>query len=322
MTNKKLLCALIITALLIGVGMLSLPGEEKQESRFLIESSGASEDANLKISLNTDLPAHVETVRYEIVQGIMDDKNAKALAEQFGMSGDIVPPDDDEYTLKASNDSKKRKLTIYPEGSIIYHDYSKLWALPKTALNLPEKEDAKDIAINYLTGKGLLPEDAQVKMVVSDQLSRKNTSTGEIVENSDTNLQVIFGRELDGVPVVIGPGSKLKVYIGDGGEVIGVHKVWRKLEASGTTEIKSSKSAFEELKQGNGGSVPPGYDNVTIDKVYLAYYEEGPGVEQDYLEPIWVFEGQASNGDETIEIEFMVSATIGQKQVVSEETGV
>ncbi|HJH26025.1 MAG TPA: hypothetical protein C5S37_04445 [Methanophagales archaeon] len=321
MTTKKLLGALVITTLLIGVGMLALRGGEEQESQFLIESAGESGDANVKISLNTDLPAQVETVRYEVVQGIMDDKTAKALAEQFGMSGDIVPPDDDEYTLKASNDSKKRKLTIYPEGSIIYHDSSKLWALPKTALNLPEKEDAKDIATAYLTEKGLLPEDAQVKMVVSDQLSRKNTSTGEIVENSDTNLQVIFGRELDGVPV-IGPGSKLKVYIGDGGEVIGVHKVWRKLEASGTTMIKSSNSAFEELKQGKGPSLPPGYDNVTIDKVYFAYYEEGPGEERDYLEPIWVFEGQASNREETRGIEIMVSATIGQKQVVSEEIGV
>ena len=321
MTTKKLLGALIITALLIGVGMLALRGGEEQESQFLIESAGESGDANVKISLNTDLPAQVETVRYEVVQGIMDDKTAKALAEQFGMSGDIVPPDDDEYTLKASNDSKKRKLTIYLEGSIIYHDSSKLWALPKTALNLPEKEDAKDIATNYLTEKGLLPEDAQVKMVVSDQLSRKNTSTGEIVENSDTNLQVIFGRELDGVPV-IGPGSKLKVYIGDGGEVIGVHKVWRKLEASGTTMIKSSNSAFEALKQGEGVSLPPGYDNVTINKVYFAYYEEGPGEERDYLEPIWVFEGQASNREETRGIELMVSATIGQKQVVSEEIGV
>ena len=321
MTTKKLLGALIITALLIGVGMLALRGGEEQESQFLIESAGESGDANVKISLNTDLPAQVETVRYEVVQGIMDDKTAKALAEQFGMSGDIVPPDDDEYTLKASNDSKKRKLTIYPEGSIIYHDSSKLWALPKTALNLPEKDDAKDIATDYLTEKGLLPEDAQVKMVVSDQLSRKNTSTGEIVENSDTNLQVIFGRELDGVPV-IGPGSKLKVYIGDGGEVIGVHKVWRKLEASGTTMIKSSNSAFEALKQGEGVSLPPGYDNVTINKVYFAYYEEGPGEERDYLEPIWVFEGQASNREETRGIELMVSATIGQKQVVSEEIGV
>lgn len=307
---------MIITTLLIGVGMLSLPGADKQESQFLIESAGASEDANLKISLNTDLPALVEIVRYEVVQKKIDDKTAKALAEQFGMSENIVPPEGDEY-LKAADDSKKLKLRIYPEGSITYHDFSKLWTLPKTALNLPGKEDAIDIATDYLTKKGLLPEDAHVKTVVSDQLSRKDTSTGEIIEKIDTNLQVIFGRELNGVPV-IGPGSKLKVYIGDGGEAIGVHKVWRKLEASGTTEIKSSKSAFEGLKQGNWGSLPPGYDTVTINKVYLAYYEEGPGVEQDYLEPVWVFEGHASNGDETIEIELMVSATIGQKQVIEE----
>lgn len=302
--------------LLIGVGMLSSLGADKQESQFLIESAGASEDANLKIRLNTELPAQVDTVRYEVVQKIIDDKTAKALAEQFGMSENIVPPEDDE-SLKAADDSKKLKLRLYPEGSITYHDFSKLWTLPKTVINLPEKCDAIDIATDYLTEKGLLPEDAHIKMVVSDQLSRKNTSTGKIVENIDTNLQVIFRRELNGVPVT-GPGSKLKVYIGDGGEVIGLHKVWRKLEASGTTEIKSSKSAFEGLKQGNWGSLPPRYDTVTISKVYLAYYEEGPGVEQDYLEPVWVFEGQASNGDETIEIEFMVSATIGQKQVIEE----
>lgn len=307
---------MIIMTLLIGVGMLSLPGEEKQESQFLIESAGASDDANLKICLNTDLPAQVEIVRYEVVQGIMDDKTAKALAEQFGMSENIVPPEDDEY-LKAADDSKKLKLRIYPEGSITYHDFSKLWTLPKTALNLPEKGEAIDIAADYLTKKGLLPEDAHVKMVVPDQLSRKDKSTGEIIEKIDTNLQVIFGRELIGVPVT-GPGSKLKVYIGDGGEVIGVHKVWRKLGASGATEIKSSKSAFDELKQGNWCSLPLGYDIVTINKVYLAYYEEGPGVKQDYLEPVWVFEGQSSNGDETIEIELMVSAIIGQKQVVEE----
>lgn len=307
---------MIITTLLIGVGMLSLPREEKQESQLLIESTGASEYANLKIRLNTDLPAQVEIVRYEVVQKKIDDKTAKALAEQFGMSENIVPPEDDEY-LKATDDSKKLKLRIYPEGSITYHDFSKLWTLPKTTLNLPEKGEAIDIATDYLTKKTLLPEDAKIKMVVSDQLSRKDTSTGEIIEKIDTNLQVIFGRELIGVPV-IGPGSKLKVYIGDGGEAIGVHKVWRKLGASGTTEIKSSKSAFEELKQGNWGSLPPGYDTVTINEVYLAHYEEGPGVKQDYLEPVWVFEGHASKGDKSIEIELTVSATIGQKQVVEE----
>ncbi|MFZ2071634.1 MAG: hypothetical protein WAV32_08610 [Halobacteriota archaeon] len=320
MTNKRLLCAsLIITTLLIGGGILSLSGEEKQESRFLIESVGTSDDANLKISLNTDLPAQVDTVRYGVIQKKMDDKTAKTLAEQFGMSENIVPSEDDEY-LKAADDSK-RKLIIYPEGSVTYYDFSKLGTLPKTALNLPEKDDAIDIATDYLTEKDLLPEDAQVKMVASDQLSREDTSTGEIIENIDTNLQVIFGRELNSVPVM-GPGSKLKIYIGDGGEVIGIHKVWRELEASGTTGIKPSKSAFEELKQGNLGLVPPGYDNMTINKVYLAYYEEGPGVEQDHLEPVWVFEGEASNGAETVEIEFIVSATIGKKQAVEEKGGV
>lgn len=316
MTNKKWVCALVITTLLIGVGMFFLLGEEKQESQFRIESAGASDDANLTISLNTDLPALVETVRYEVIQKISDNKTARALAEQFGMRENIVPSEGDEY-LKASDDSKKLKLTIYPEGSLTYHDLSKLWTLPKTALNLPEKDDARDIATDYLTEKGLLPEDAHVNIVVADQLSRKNTSTGDVIETIDTNLQVIFGRELNGAPVM-GPGSKLKLYIGDGGAVIGVHKVWRELEASGTTGIKTAQSAFAELKQRNLGSLPPGYDTVTIENVYFAYYEEGPGVEQDYLAPVWVFEGHASNGDETMEIERMVSAASGQEQAVEE----
>jgi len=300
---KKLLIASIIVASIIIAGLLSLPEYDKEP--LVIENLAEASTDAYKITLNTELPEQIEAISYEVI-GEMDKKTAMAIAERFGMDGDIVPPGDGEY-LKAINDSSNRKLIIYPEGSITYYDFSKLWVLPKTIPNLPARDKAIDIAVDYLMEMNLLPEDAQVKKVVSDQLTKKDRSTGEVIESIDTNLQVIFGRELNGIPVT-GLGSELKVYIGDNGEVIGLHKVWREVEASGTMKIKPCKDAFEELKQST--SLPLGCSNVSIDDVHIAYYETGPGVKQDYLEPIWVFKGQAFCNGKTMEIERTIPAEL------------
>ena len=37
--------------------------------------------------------------------------------------------------------------------------------------------------------------------------------------------------------------------------------------------------------------------DLNVDRIYIAYWEKGAGVQQEYLDPVWVFSGTTSSGD-------------------------
>lgn len=66
----------------------------------------------------------------------------------------------------------------------------------------------------------------------------------------------------------------------------------------GTYYLKPSQQAWAELQAGEGHIVQfdlpeePNYEVIDIKKVYLAYFDQSG--KQDYLQPIWVFEGEST----------------------------
>ena len=202
-----------------------------------------------------------------------------------------------------------KAINIYTaSGAIWYADTAKLFKSVKKQPNLPSDTEAIEIAETFLSSRGLFPSDAVVSNVVADEQGEINTSTKEVSNVIKTDLQVIFGRKIDNIPV-IGPGSKLKVYIGDGGEVIGFYKAWRALEPYRECKIKTPEVAFEELKAGKCRFAGPiGFDKAVVKKISLAYNIEAADREQDFVEPIYVFKGELLFGEDMAEFEALVPA--------------
>lgn len=204
---------------------------------------------------------------------------------------------------------RTKAINIYTaSGAIWYADTAKLFRSVKKQPNLPSDAEAMEIAETFLSSRGLLPSDAVVSNVVADEQGEINTSTKEVSNVIKTDLQVIFDRKIDNIPV-IGPGSKLKVYIGDEGEVIGVYKAWRALEPYSECTIKTPEEAFEDLKAGKCRFAGPiGFDKAIVKEISLAYYIEAADKEQDFVEPVYVFKGELLFGEDVTEFEALVSA--------------
>jgi len=133
----------------------------------------------------------------------------------------------------------------------------------------PSDEDCKKIATQYLKQRGLLPEDAYLR-VIADHTKSAGGMTGS------------FGRII-GKYKTWGPGSKILVRIGVDGEIIYVSCQWLQLEPYKLAPIITPQEAFEQLKQGNaflGGSGK-------ITKITLRY-DTPPGGQ--YVQPVYYFQ--------------------------------
>jgi hypothetical protein len=173
--------------------------------------------------------------------------------------------------------------------------FSKLTSayLNGTAPDLPSEGEAIRIAENYLASKGLSPKNrAEMRLVHSGGLRSQavvnGAHGGPVVDLLRT---LTYGRILDSMPV-IGVGSKIIVNIGDKGEVYGVTRNWRELNASTKKEVKlqemiSNKEAEEMARK----QIMEEFGKETrfeIRGVQKSYYD-GNG---NMLQPVWAFDTQ------------------------------
>ena len=107
--------------------------------------------------------------------------------------------------------------------------------------------------------------------------------------------QVIFARRLTSGGdnySVIGAGAKLKIYIGDQGEIIGAQGGWRDVKPKNEIDIMSSEDAWELFETYSLDvclATPPAYEDLDIKNTTLGYYEEPCGIRQIYLIPTYIF---------------------------------
>jgi hypothetical protein len=114
------------------------------------------------------------------------------------------------------------------------------------------------------------------------------------VETRLNGIHIIYGfRTSDGIEIE-GPGAKIRVSIGEGGEIIGVHWAWRNIEPyehrQGISEPEAIKKFHEQTKL----DVP-----VKLG-VRLAYYGEPGFVTQESLEPYYIFDYEAKVHGKTL----------------------
>lgn len=178
---------------------------------------------------------------------------------------------------------------------------------------LPDEDEAEQIAKEYLTENELMPElrqeEAMVTAAVQTVAGARPAVKGRAPGKDDQpvafdKLKVLtFTRKINGLPVV-GPGSKIVVTLGDGGDVEGLIHRWRSFTPPVTTAAKSARSstkattrlpetitpqaALTGMKARLATQFPNKSDaqrEAMIQDMDLAYYDGNVGA----IQPVYVF---------------------------------
>jgi hypothetical protein len=171
--------------------------------------------------------------------------------------------------------------------------------------SIPSEEESLEITSQFIQKYGGLPEDAYLYDVNSLYLKQINKSSGEPVVEAEYPImvEVTYNRRIDGMPVV-GSGDTITVSLGENGEIIYFSKSWRILEEAGVMDVISGEEAIGKLKSGQVMNNPMGDISsvVEIQKAEIGYFSATPDTEQEYYEPVWIFTGVDSYGDNVISI--------------------
>jgi hypothetical protein len=301
MTTKKIV-GLTIAGLLIAAGGCS-------------PVAGPSGNPDFELAA-TDLPANTTMMVYEVEDPAVTIDSVEEMGGKLGFKGGAGYIDGDTKIAMLDEGAEEvRQLSVWVDSgaveyAIVYPD--KLY--PPEPPNLPSGEDARQIAIDFLVQSGLLPADATISdsydtevvtggtYGVEQEAPQEGVEEGgetepEVVEEYVAHLLVRFHRQIDGFPVT-GPGNQLGVRIGDEGEVITILKAWREVTPYNEVAIKTPEQAYQELKSGAGSyDAPLDCEKVVVEQVYLAYWMESLDEHQEYVVPVYEFNGKCLDKD-------------------------
>ena len=108
-------------------------------------------------------------------------------------------------------------------------------------------------------------------------------------------MSIIYGREINGIPVIDPAADGIVAAIADN-EVIYISKLWREVEEVGKKQIISSETAFTKLKEGEiTKQTTLCRYRLEVREVKLAYYAESEN--QKYYRIVWLFKCMDNNGN-------------------------
>jgi len=296
MTKKKII-GLIIAVLLIAAG-------------GCYPAAGPSGNPGFELAA-TDLPTNNTMMVYKVENPVVTTDSVREIGRKLGFEGGAGYIDGETKIAMLDEGAEEvRQLSVWVHSgavdyAIVYPD--KLY--PPEPPNLPSKEEARQIAIDFLAQSGLLPPDATVgggyeievvtggTYAIEEEVPEEVVEEGgeiepEVVEEYVAHLLVRFHRQIDGFPVT-GAGNQLGVRIGDEGEVITILKVWREVTPYNEVVIKTPEQAYQELKSGAGSyDAPLDCEKVVVEQVYLAYWMEPLDEHQEYVVPVYEFKGK------------------------------
>ena len=298
--------ARILISLLLFACLLALACEEQVKEE---------EEVGIQVTVREGVLEGVERTRpqevvvYE-VRPVHPERGLKRLADLFGIKGKIEETEDLLFVKEGERYLEVRKAS----SSAFYGEMSSLWreepTPEKTDFDVPSNEETKKIAMEWLSKLGFSGEDiTTLQTSITDEtfeivLPEKQ---GEPV-SSVVGKNVELRRRIDDL-LVYGPGSKIKFFIGEKGQLNGMLAVWRQITPSSAVlghqqeegEPKgekmrpiSAKEAFEALKKNPLDHLPLALvHKIDVEAVDFGYYSR-PAVEhQKYLQPVYVFRGAA-----------------------------
>ncbi len=171
-----------------------------------------------------------------------------------------------------------------------------------TEKNLPTNEQAASEARRFLQSNGYLEEDLASGQAEFTYLRLLNGSLTPAISLSEADFVRVnlFRATLDGLKILPpNPRDALVSFLFSGSRdrnkrILEIKYTYFPIEReiSATYPLKSVNNAWQELQSGEGYLANLGENQegkITVRTVYLAYFDSGQ--EQNFLQPIFVFEG-------------------------------
>ena len=254
----------------------------------------------LKVPPLPEVPSKVQLYKTTKPTGENQKKQVESLANSLGLKKGLKGLSD---TPEGSSvEEGHQVLETYKESdSIWYGDMSKLWnETPepmdtKKALGAESEAEVEQAGGNraedFLKKNDLLPKEAYRIGVEKTEVAELKLGEKEVGETMVTGAQADFGFKLDNTPVV-GPGAKISVNFGSDGEVVGLFKAWREVEKDKDVSTVPPKEALEKFQNSTVFAELGEDSTVNIKKIYLGYYALPAFEPQEYLLPVYTFEGE------------------------------
>lgn len=201
------------------------------------------------------------------------------------------------------NNTLQLEMDIVSSSFILSYDWQNDPIFLKEKI-LPGKEQAKQEAQNFLTKIKISKEDLANEKMMVNYLKIVGNDLIQALSPSESNFVKVemFRKNVDELPVLTADPAKGIVSIIISGVKDYTKKIVRvefnyfpiKYDSWATYPIKSTATAWQELKNGEGFVANwEGTENkVTIRRIYLAYFDSFKP--QEFLQPIIVFEGDGN----------------------------
>ena len=242
---------------------------------------------------------------YGAIEQTISQQVAATMARTLGLQGDVSLGRDGYYRLNKSQ-SEGMFFQIHKNGGLFYGNADLLFKVPEKAPQLPTDEDGIRLANEFLAKLGLSGQvlgglgTPAIQTETIFEYGRQQ-GKGEPLDQMPIQRCVFYPHELTyngNTFSVVGPGAKLKIYLGDQGQVIGAIGGWRQLEETKEIDVMSEEQA-RSLVQEYGHKVSllrlPPFDSFEIKEATLAYYEDANEVNGGTLttivSPNWLFRG-------------------------------
>ena len=214
-------------------------------------------------------------------------EDAQALAKQLKLDGEVRSDDNLHIVADA-----RRLLVLYREtGAFWYADFARLHS-SDYAPKLPSEDKAATIAAEFLKKNEWLPKTYELDSV--------HKADGEIIEGRDDRKQktidnhicVDFRATVDEFESY-GPGAKIKVFLGDQGEVIGLYRCAPGWHRYAEYPLLSKDEVETTLRQKLGHELR----GLKIIEAKLIYHAESCVLGRRFVQPAYLFrlESQAKS---------------------------
>lgn len=185
-------------------------------------------------------------------------------------------------------------------GGLWAGDLSRLWTTDR--VSVPKPPAVSEIATEALKRSRLLPElggsfrftEGAVKhaRVVVERGTKRSSRATEATFSQDVVLDVSDRADIEGDALpMFGGGGRFRATVGDGGQVIGMHGVWRDGEHVEEREVLTVSAALERV----GASSKT--KNVRVKDARLGYYSAPSFGGQDLLFPVYAVTAEVRDGD-------------------------
>jgi hypothetical protein len=214
---------------------------------------------------------------------------ARKIAERFGVKGDV-----EDVGARLIVRDKRSTLEIFTAtGSVRWSARPGPGREAEAAPKLLDKQPATDRALARLREVGLEHKAASVHSVTDLEFSFRQANAREETTWAIAR-QVNLRFKIAGLPF-FGPGAKIQVSLGDGGNPLETLRFWREVETVAEARTISPDHVIDILRRDESfAQLRPGESSVRFDRCQLGYYALPPREVQRVVVPVFAFTGTAS----------------------------